>query len=44
MINFDDVLKQVEFLEVFLPYAWDGKQTYFEAMKANQYKALPPCA
>ncbi|MFA5265683.1 MAG: hypothetical protein WC378_17830 [Opitutaceae bacterium] len=37
------VLKQVEFLEVFLPYAWDGKQTYFEALKQNQYKALPPC-
>lgn len=37
------VMQQAEFMEVFLPYAWDGKQTYFEAMRSNEYKALPPC-
>lgn len=35
------VMRQVQFLEVFLPYAWDGKQTYFESLQANNFKALP---
>lgn len=34
------VMKQVEFIEVFLPYVWDGKQTYFEAIKGGGFKAL----
>lgn len=34
-------LKQVETLEVFMPYVWNGKQTFFEAMKQTGYKALP---
>jgi hypothetical protein len=35
------VMRQAEPLEVFLPYVWDGKQTYFEAMKGGGFKALP---
>lgn len=35
------VMRQAEFLEVFLPYVWDGKQTYFEAVKGSGFKALP---
>lgn len=31
---------QVEFMEVFLPYAYDGKQTLFESVKNTGYKAL----
>jgi len=35
-------IQQVELLEVFLPYAYDFKneQTYFEMMKANNFKQL----
>ena len=35
------LMKQAEFIEVFLPYVWDGKQTYFEAVKGGGFKALP---
>lgn len=35
------VMKQAEFLEVFLPYVWDGHQTYFEAIKGAGFKQLP---
>jgi hypothetical protein len=35
-------LEQVEFLQVFLPYVWDGKQTFFEHVKETGYKALLP--
>ena len=34
--------RQAEFVQVFMPYVWDGKQTYFEAVRANHYKALLP--
>jgi len=33
-------MRQAEFLEVFLPYVWDGQQTYFEAMKGGGFKQL----
>jgi hypothetical protein len=35
------VMRQAEFLEVFLPYVWDGKQTLFESFKGGGFKALP---
>lgn len=34
-------MKQAEAMQVFLPYVWDGQQTYFEAMKSGGFKALP---
>lgn len=30
-------LEQAEFLQVFLPYIYDGKRTFFETIKANDY-------
>lgn len=35
------VMRQAEPLEVFLPYVWDGTQTYFESIKGGGFKALP---
>jgi hypothetical protein len=35
-------LKQVESLEVFMPYVWDGKRTYYESLRENRFKALLP--
>ena len=32
---------QADFLQVFLPYIWNGKQTYYQALKDTQFKALP---
>lgn len=31
---------QVETMEVFLPFVWDGQRTFFEALKVNQFKQL----
>lgn len=33
-------LKQAETLEVFLPYVWDGKQTFFQLVKESGFKQL----
>lgn len=33
-------LGQAEFLQVFLSYVYNGKQTYYEALKASNYRAL----
>lgn len=35
------IMQQAKPLEVFLPYVWDGKQTYFEAVQNGGFKALP---
>jgi hypothetical protein len=35
------LMKQAEFIEVFMPYLWDGKQTFFESVKHGGFKALP---
>lgn len=34
-------LKQVDFLEVFMGFLWDGKKTYYEQVKGQGFKALP---
>jgi len=33
-------LNQKEPLEVFLPFVWDGRQTYYTALKETKFKAL----
>ena len=33
-------LKQADFMQVFLPYAWDGKQSYYQRIKAGGFMAL----
>jgi hypothetical protein len=33
-------LNQKEKLEVFLSYVWDGRQTYYAALKESKFKAL----
>lgn len=35
-------LKQVDFLEVFMGFLWDGKQTYYASLKDGEFKALLP--
>lgn len=35
-------LAQIEVMEVFMPYIFDGKQTYYELVKEKGYKALLP--
>jgi hypothetical protein len=34
-------LRQMEPMQVFLPYIWDGNQTYYEFLKDKKFKALP---
>jgi hypothetical protein len=34
-------LQQAEFLQVFLPYVWDGEQTFYERLRDGNFKALP---
>lgn len=35
-------MEQAEFREVFLPYFWDGKKTFFAAVKDSGFRALLP--
>lgn len=35
------LMRQAEFVEVFMPYVWDGKQTFFESVKGGNFMALP---
>ena len=34
-------MQQVDFLQVFLPYVWDGQRTYYQALKEQNFLALP---
>ena len=34
-------MQQAEISEVFMPFLWDGKQTFFTAWKENRFKELP---
>ncbi len=33
-------VRQAEVMEVFLPYIWDGRRTFFGALKENGFKQL----
>ena len=33
-------LGQAEFLQVFLPYVWDGERTFYAALKSGGFKLL----
>ncbi len=35
-------MKQAETLQVFLPYVYDGRQTYYDAMKTANFRGLLP--
>lgn len=35
-------MKQADFREVFLPYFWNGKRTFFSMVKESGFKALLP--
>lgn len=37
-------LKQQEFLQAFLPYVWDGTQTFYERLRGVGFRALLPAA
>lgn len=34
-------MQQVDFMQVFMPYVWDGKRTFYAALKDKQFLALP---
>ena len=34
-------MQQADFMQVFLPYVWDGKQTFYHALKEKNFLALP---
>ena len=34
-------LKQVDFIQVFMGFVWDGEQTYYDRLKGGGFKALP---
>jgi hypothetical protein len=34
-------LRQMEPMQVFLPYIWDGQRTFYEYMRDKNFKALP---
>ncbi len=34
-------MNQAEMTQIFLPYIWDGQKTFYEALKENNFKALP---
>jgi len=33
-------MQQAELIQVFLPYIWDGKQTFYNLIKSGNYKML----
>jgi hypothetical protein len=35
-------MKQADFVQVFLPYVWDGSRTFYDALKINGYRGLLP--
>jgi hypothetical protein len=35
-------MKQAETLQVFLPYVWDGQQTFYQRLKESKFRAMLP--
>jgi len=35
-------MQQVDVLQVFLPYVWDGRQTFYAALQQRKFLALAP--
>ncbi len=35
-------LRQADFVQVFLPYVWDGKRSFYQSLKDSGFKALMP--
>lgn len=35
-------MKQADFVQVFLPYVWDGQQTFYQTIKDGGYRAMLP--
>lgn len=35
------ILQKVDFLQVFMAYLWDGKQTFYNRIKGTNFLALP---
>ncbi len=33
-------MQQAEFMQVFLPYVWDGRRTFYASLKDNHFKLL----
>ncbi len=33
-------MQQADFMQVFLPYVWDGKHSFYERLKSNNFLAL----
>jgi hypothetical protein len=34
-------MQQADFVQVFLPYVWDGELTFYARLKEGEFKALP---
>lgn len=34
-------MQQADFMQVFLPYVWDGRQTFYARLKGADFAALP---
>ncbi len=35
-------LRQADTLQVFLPYVWNGRETYYQSLKGHAFKGLLP--
>ncbi len=35
-------MRQADFVQVFLPYVWDGQRTYYQALKDSGFRAMLP--
>jgi hypothetical protein len=34
-------MEQAEFVQIFLPYFWDGRRSYYDMVKEGGFKMLP---